>query len=520
LQNYFALWFAKLNTKTKYAILLFAGIASVFSLAPFFIWPIYAIGIIILFNSLDDAKHNKNPLKSAFWRAFTFAFGFFAFGLFWVAQAFLVDAKKFAWLIPFAMSALPACLGLFFGLAGFLYRRFAPDSVLRIFWFALCFGFTEYLRGTLFTGFPWNLPAYIFNAGGYISQSASLIGPYGVSLFILLIFASLNVIWEKNGRLVFIFCAIITVAANIFGYIQLKNAPRQTSDFVVAIGQGGFTQKELWQDENRDLVVSNYINQLKSEAVKNAKLIVWPEGTFPFDLFTDDEVLRAINPLIKDKVLIVGAPHSDFNANPNENENKYFNSLAFLGGSNTKYPDLLAIYDKFHLVPFGEYLPFRKFLNSIGISSLVAYGSDFSPGDAPKILKIGDLPAIDPRICYEIIFPNFNQSQIRAQFIVNSSVDAWYGDYLGPDQHYNQSRWRAIETGTPLVRAAAGGWSGIIDANGRPLHEFRRGNKIISGNLPLFLPQNFYTRYGNGVFLLIMVVFAAITSYKRVIKLQ
>lgn len=508
--NIFANFFETKSTKIKYIILFVLGLLAVFALAPFHIWPLYATAIWGFMIALDDARKNAKPLKSAFWRAFIFGFAHFALGMFWVGQAFLVDAEKFAWLIPFAMSALPAFIGIYYGIAGLLYAKFAPKNANRVFWFAFCFGAIEYLRSILFTGLPWNLSAYIWKAGGIISQSGALIGPFGVGLLTILVFASLNIIREGKSKLIIILDVVIIAFSIGFGAWRLNNATQFDNANKIAVGQAGFSQKDLWDSENRENVINNYIGQLNTKTAKDANIIVWPEGAFPFDLFTDAEALSKINPLIKDKVLIVGAPHADF-----VDPNKYFNSIAFLTGSNDIYPSLLSTYDKFHLVPFGEYLPLRPFFNTLGISSLVAYGTDFSKGESPKVLKIGNLPNIDPRICYEIIFPHFNNGQIRPDMIVNVSVDAWYGDYLGPDQHYNQARWRAIEEGLPLIRAASGGWSGIIDAFGRPISQFRKGNDIISANLPSKLTQTPYSRYSDAIFLLLMVVFAANTYLTR-----
>lgn len=508
--NYFANFFETKSVKIKYIILFVLGLLAVFALAPFHIWPLYAIAIWGLMIALDDSKKSPKPLKSAFWRAFIFGFAHFALGMFWVGQAFLVDAKKFAWLIPFAMSALPAYIGLYYGLAGLLYSKFAPKSANRVFWFAFCFGAIEYLRSILFTGLPWNLSAYIWQAGGIISQSGALIGPFGVGILTILIFASLNVIREGKSKSILILNIIIIAASIGFGAWRLATPVQNNSEIKIAVGQAGFSQKDLWDSANRESVINNYIGQLNTKTAQDANIIVWPEGAFPFDLFSDDEALSKINPLIANKLLIVGAPHADF-----VDPNKYFNSIGFLTGNNDRYPTLLSTYDKFHLVPFGEYLPLRPLFNALGISSLVAYGTDFTKGESPKNIKIGNFPNIDPRICYEIIFPHFNNSQVKSDMIVNVSVDAWYGDYLGPDQHYNQARWRAIEEGLPLIRAASGGWSGVIDSYGRPISQFRNGNSIISVILPNKLTQTPYSKHSDAIFLLLMVVFAANTYRTR-----
>lgn len=507
--------FTNINSKYKYLSLLLGGALCVFGLAPFFIWPLYAFGILLLFIALEDAKTLQNFKTAMFWRSFIFGFGYFAFGMFWVGAAFLVDAQKFAWLMPFAITALPAFLALYYGVFGLFYGALKINSPVKILYFAAGFAFFEYLRGTLFTGIPWNLTAYIFKAGGIISQSASLIGPYGVSLLAIFCFLVPAIINQKNSKYYISFAILIIGFAFAFGAYRLTkpveyidNSPQ------IAIGQTGFTQKELWQEENKQLVVKAYFEQLASKTAKSSDIIIWPEGAFPFDVFSEMDFLVELNQLLNGKYLILGAPRAD----DESTQVKYYNSLAVLRGGNEKLPNLIALYDKTHLVPFGEYLPFRKFFNAIGVSSLVAYGTDFTKGAGATNIKIQGLPIFDPRICYEIIFPNFNKSIVRANMIVNVSVDAWYGDLLGPDQHYNQAKWRTIEEGIPMIRAASGGWSGIVDSFGRSIVEFRSGNRIVSGKIPKAQAQTLYSKLGNSVFFLLVVVFIAISYLWRVKK--
>lgn len=498
--------FSKLSIKAKYAVLAFAGLLAVFAFAPYFVFPLYFIGIIILFIAIDETKTMVNKRRAAFGRGFVFAFFHFALGMFWVGQAFLVDAEKFAWLLPFAITALPAFIASFYGLMSVIYVSFASKGAGRVFLFAACFSLIEFVRSNAFTGLPWNLSAYIFKAGGIISQSAAVFGPFGMGLFIVFVAIAPLVHNEKGGRIIAAFATIITLFSLVFGYYRLNYSKSpKPNETTIAIGQIGLSQKELWDPKNKDKVINLYIDQLKTPQAQNADLIVWPEGTFPTEFFSEASLLETINPLIKGKVLIVGAPRADL-----ENGNVvYFNSMAWLSGKDGQYPLLLALYDKTHLVPFGEYLPYRAFFNAIGIESLVAYGTDFSKSNGPKTISIPGLPTMEPRICYEIIFPGFGLKN-KGEMIVNSSVDAWYGDFLGPDQHYNQARYRAIEEGKPLIRAAAGGWSGIVDPFGRADVEFRKGNQIISAKPTLGQNRTIYSILGELAYFPVWVVFLAI----------
>lgn len=484
-----------------YLFLLLGGIGAVFGFAPFFLAPLYLIGILILFISLDKTT----KLWAAFVRGWFFAFIMLAFSMFWLGAAFLVDAAKFFWLMPFAVTALPAGLGIFWGLAAVLYVKFRPKSAFKAFYFAACFGLAEYLRGTILTGLPWNLPAYIFNAGGLISQNAAWFGPYGISLIVLFVGAAIGCFGMNRGKIILGLAIFFSIFGFGYGFFHLNFSnlsPREKSP-IIATGQGGFSQKELYEFGNEGKVVSTYLDLLKSKEGQHADVIVWPEGTFPFLVLEEPELLFEFNKYIQNKTLVIGAPRR----NIINGEERYLNSMAFIGGT-PQGPRLLGLYDKGHLVPFGEYLPFKSVFNALGISSLVSYGTDFMAGSGPQALKIPNLPSIDPRICYEIIFPNYtNKTTINTDWIVNTSVDAWYGDLLGPDQHYNQARFRAIEQGKPLIRAASGGWSAIVDSFGRPVKEFRKGATLVESPLPLKLESTIYSCQKDIIFIVFLFSF-------------
>lgn len=504
-------WLSRLAPIYLYLLLFCAGGLSVLGHAPFFYWPCFGLGIIALIIALDNAKNNGSSKFSFFLRAFSFGLGYFSCGMFWVGAAFLVDAEKFAWLMPFAVVGLSAFLASYWGIAGLLYGIFANYSPFRVFWFASIFSLMEFARGHLFTGLPWNLPAYIWEAGSSISQSGALIGPYGVSLFTLLVFASFASLVHnatKTTRLIALFGILVSLFGLGYGFFRLeaaKNLEVNRDAPVIAVGQAGFAQRELWQAGNEVKIANTYFNLLNTKAAKTADFVVFPEGAFPFLPLEEPAFLNELNNHIGQKTVAFGIIRSE---PVNSAEYRYFNSIAFLKQGN-QLPELTGLYDKYHLVPFGEYLPFKAFFNALGITSLVAVGEDFSKPTGPKTLKIEDLPRFDPRICYEIIFPGFQKkSNVRADFILNVSVDAWYGDLLGPDQHYNQARWRAIESGQPLVRAASGGWSSITDSFGRAQVELRIGNVMASAKLPATIVAPPYYNHGEVAFLIFSAFFA------------
>jgi apolipoprotein N-acyltransferase len=466
-----------------------AGAISVFGLAPFHIWPAFCIGVsvlLVLLAGSAQAGSAKARLGSGFGRAWCFAFGYFFFGLSWVGEAFLVDAEKFAALMPLAISILPAGLALFWGVAGAAFAMLKPRGALALPVFALVFSAVEVGRSVLFTGFPWNLPAYVWSGGGLMSQSAALVGPHGVGLLTLLMLAAPAVAGLSGWRTVWAVAASATLAALAYGGVRLS-APPATSDTqpVIAAGQAGFTMKELFDRANLDRIKDAYLRLLDSPEAQGADVIVWPEGAFPVFLMENEGLLSDIGARLGDRTLIVGTIRRDLRGMGTN----LHNSMIALRNTTPGDPSSLAVIglaDKHHLVPFGEYLPFRDAFAALGVDDLIAYEGDMISAPAPSVLTIPGLPPADARVCYEVIFPGFNPAATGVtQWIVNVSVDSWYGDGLGPHQHFNQARWRAIETGQPLVRAASGGWSAIVDPYGRVLDSTRDGTRLARARLPV-----------------------------------
>lgn len=495
------------------------GALAVLGHAPFHVWPAFMVSICGLILLLDGASQNPKRLRSAFWRGWSWGFGYFLAGMFWVGNAFLVDAEKFAALMPFAVTALPAAMGVYWGLAAvaaMLVWRAGPSRLLI---FSVCFGISEFTRSHFFTGLPWNLPAYIWKPGEAISQTAGLIGPYGLSLLTLWALAIPVLLLEKGKRrgqsITLVAAGILALGSYAYGLLQLRAAgpisAMTGTGPIIAAGQAGFSQKDVWDPVNTGRIVETYLGLLETPDAQKADIIVWPEGAFPFLLLEEPFVLDQMQARLGSRTLAVGSIRRDLLAG----KALYTNSLLVFdvekGGLTTR-----AVYDKHHLVPFGEYLPLRSLFQIFGIASLVSYDGEMSPGPEPTTLSLPKAPLADPRICYEIVFPSFNkQATGKAAWILNVSIDAWYGDLLGPDQHYAQARYRAIETGLPLVRSASGGWSAIVDRFGRPVAEHRAGAGYATARLPATLGPTFYARYGEVAFGILILGFGLLVVWQH-----
>jgi apolipoprotein N-acyltransferase len=478
--------------------------------APFHLWPFSALAIIGLVITLDGARAQPNPLRSAFWRGWLFSLGAGLAGLFWIANAFLVDAATYGVFAPFALFGLAGGLALFWGAAGWAYGRFRPDGWRRAFLFAALFGLTEWLRATVLTGFPWNLPGHIWAAGGVVSQITSVIGVNGLSMLTLFGFASIVVALEHDDRL-WPRALPVATAALSFMIIIASGQGRlhdRSLDYVQGVGlrivHADIPQNAKWQPENRDRIIERYLALSASDGLESRTHIIWPESALPLLMLEEARVLdAAARRLGDDKVLMTGtvrrsAPVADAN---------YYNAMAALrvmDGLTT----VESIYDKQRLVPFGEFIPLGALVSRLGIHSLAALADGFQPGRQMALMTVPGAPVASPQICYEAIFSGFTpRGADRPGWIVNISNDAWFGTHIGPQQFFNQTRYRAIEEGVPLIRAAVGGTSAVVDPYGRALVTRDAGDEgVVDSALPQALPPPLYALIGDvGVALFILI---------------
>jgi len=471
-----------------------AGAFGTLAFAPFYVFPALLLAYAVLVFLIDGAAKSSHPLRAGALAGWSFGFGFFFAGLYWVGYAFLVDAEQHAWLLPFLALTLPGGLALFFGAAAGLAAKFWRANWQRIFIFAAAFFAAEWLRGHVLTGFPWHLAAYGWGALPSVLQSVSIVGAYGLSLLTLVFGASLALLFDRPRRPDFALgFALLFALLSAWGAWRLAHAdPANIGGVTLRIVQPATSQREKYQPE---FVARNWqrlLDLTRAPAAKPVTHVIWPEAAPPiWWLVRDPVALRDIATLLgRDKVLLTGATRVDFE----NGEPRFYNSFyAFGPGAR-----VLAIFDKFHLVPFGEYLPFEKTLKALGVSQIAGGMSSFSEGPGPRTLAVPGLPPFGPLICYEVIFPGDVVGDERPQWLLNLTDDSWFGPDAGPAQHLLIARVRAIEEGLPIVRAANSGISGVIDAYGQMrarLDLDRRG--FIDAPLPIALPETLYARWGN-----------------------
>lgn len=505
-----------------------AGGASVLALAPFFVWPILWLALPTLVKLIDGAIDDSARTGSARWYrsrpaaaaevGWWFGFGYFFAGLFWIGEAFLVDAESFAFLMPFAVLAMPAGLALFYAAATALAAPFWRTGVYRVLALALSLAAIEWLRGHVLSGFPWNVLGYALTYPVSLMQSVAVFGIYGLTLIAVLVFALPPILWSeiagRTGRRLAVGVAVLPLLAGIVvGHVRIALGHAAAVPGVkIRIVQPSVLQRDKWRPENQQRIFLDHLDLSRRNAtgavdnLSGITHVVWPEAAMPFFPLDTPEALAAIGELLPDKtVLIAGALRAEKAPPKSPRLRIFFNSLLVFGKGGL----LLTRYDKIHLVPFGEFLPLRRVLEAIGLRELTYVMGTFDAGPSPRpLLGIPGLPPAAPLICYEAIFPGaVVQGPERPGVMVNVTNDGWFGNTTGPRQHLHQARVRAVEEGVPILRAANNGVSAAFDAYGRPLGYIGldvRG--VIDVDLPVALHPPPYARFGDSIFFTIWLL--------------
>lgn len=482
-------WWQDARGRAPFFLLILLGAISVLGHAPFFIAPAFLMCFALFWVRIDAmTRWAICPKRAIFWSGWAFAFGYFLAGLYWIGSAFLVRGGMYVWIMPLCVPVLPAGLSLFWAFATSLYARFRSSHLwLRAVTFALCLFITEWLRGHILTGFPWNLPGYIFEGGQPISQSASLFGIYGLTFLALLLGASIGP-FLLNIRQNFVAPALfVLIFCGLFGWGHMRLSDQsavQMTGLNIRVVQAGINQSRKFDPIYYDEIITRYTDLTRSAGTQDIDVIIWPEGAIPGLVLERNEVMeQIISALRPGQTLVLGVTRRD-------NKYNYYNSMASISVAADGSASLTALYDKQKLVPFGEYFPGGHLIDKLNIPTLSAAVSSFTKGE-PGVFAPPGLPPASAQICYEIIFPGFTDlaATPRPEYILNISNDAWYGRSTGPWQHINQVRYRAIESGLPVVRSASNGMSGFIDPMGRHItHTSPYDVGVIDGTLPRPLP--------------------------------
>lgn len=482
----------------RFALNILLGALSVLGHAPFYLWPVTIICLALLMLRLDGAHRLARPRRAGFLRGFAFGLGYFLAGLYWIGSAFIARGPAFIPYMPFAILLLAAGLALFWALAGLVYVRLTRDgatSLWRAGIFASVFFIAEFLRGHVFSGFPWNLPGYIFPAGKAISQIASIVGIYGLTALVFFLSASLA-LWVNQKQKWGSFALSALLLATCFGYgtLRLANAEiRYVEGVKLRIVHANIPQRDKFDPTKYVSTANTYLELSVSTGFEDVTHIIWPEGAVPGLMFEDQGLMVAIDTMFRSgagepPVFITQTLRAE--PKPGSSKPAYYNAAAAVTFKDGQPPVISPYYDKQKLVPFGEFIPGGALMEKIGLHSLSSALESMTAGKNGDVPALPGLPPASIQICYEIVFPGFTarsqpQDGQSAKWILNLSNDSWYGNSAGPHQHINQARYRAIEQGLPVVRATSGGISGVIDPYGRQLNKLGLGEQgVIDARLP------------------------------------
>jgi apolipoprotein N-acyltransferase len=470
-------------------LLLLGGMAAL-GQAPVGAWPLSILGFALLYGVFS---------RAAGWRqaagiGWAFGTGFFLIALNWIIEPFLVDVARHGWMAPFALLGLAAGLALFWAVALGLGRALGGGAL----GFVGGLGLIELARGYVLTGFPWAQPGHVL-IDTPLLHWASYLGSLGLTALVLLAAVAL---WATmtGGRRALLALGAMAVLWPM-GALLTPNAGAAPEAAMVRLIQPNAPQHEKWDP---DKIQGFFDRQLAFSAAGETRpdLIVWPETAVPVMLERAATTLEVISDAAGSVPVVVGLQRRD--------EMRLFNTLALVeaGGS------VAAVYDKHHLVPFGEYMPYGDQLARFGIHGMAAKdGQGFSSGPGAQVIEMGALGRALPLICYEGVFPqDLRAAPGRADFILLITNDAWFGKFSGPYQHLAQARLRSAEFGLPMIRVANTGVSAMIDAAGRVTESLPLGEAgWRDAALPPPLPPTVYARLGDAPMLVIFLIFLGLS---------
>jgi apolipoprotein N-acyltransferase len=495
----------------RYGLAFVLGVLAAGGLEPLSLFPLLLIAFTGLVWLLDGATEGR----ARFILGWLFGFGFFVAGLHWIAFPLLVDADRFAWMIPFALVLLPGAFGLLIGAATWTATRIVPEGGSRVLALAVAWAAAEWIRGHVFTGFPWNLVGYTWIDVASLLPAAGLMGVYGLSL--LTVFAAAAPAALARGRSAQRTAVPAVGALAIFGalgvYGALQHTPTPTGEVVVRlrIVQANIPQKLKWDAGERETNLLRHVQLSRTPGHETRDLIIWPETASTFAVRDGATVTQVIARAVSGEArVLTGVPR----VTGAGDTLRAFNSLIAVDGE----ANVQASYDKHHLVPFGEYLPLRTVLARLGIDKIVQ-GSpvDFSPGDGVRTVHLAGVPGFSPLICYEAIFPgSVAVDRDRPAWLLSITNDAWFGSGAGPAQHFAMARMRAAEEGLPLVRAANTGISAVVDSLGQVRDRLDIGQRgVIDADLPPGRMPTLYARFGDLIFFTLLGLAVLVLAARR-----
>jgi len=502
----------------NYIYIIFLGALSSYSLPPYNYFIINFITFSLFFIFIFKKKKTSNN-KSFFKYGWYFGFGYFIFSLYWIAISLTFD-QSFKFLIPVTIVLLPAFLAIFYGLMTYFFSIFYSKNVIVSFFiFSILFGTTEFLRGSILTGFPWNLISFSFSNSIYFIQVLSIIGTYSFNLICISLFTIPALFILRNSRVEIMVCfffIIISAAFLKFGYTKNNNFNSLESidnSYTIKAISPNISLDRFYTKRDEQKIINELI-ELSAPTKIKPTIFLWPEGIISDSYLKDMSIYKNLflNNFGEHDLIIMG-----LNSIETKNgKNIFFNSMAIF---NNKL-NLISKYNKVYLVPFGEFIPFENIIGLIGLKTVTNNYQSFSSGETRTPFNIKnskiDLNLL-PLICYEIIYSGKLSRDNNFDYIINISEDGWFGNSIGPKQHFSHSVFRSIESGKYIIRSTNNGISAIINPMGIVEQKVEFGS---TGYVELteskLVKSTTFMLYGNKIFLILILIYIfLIFSFNR-----
>ena len=495
------------------------GAISSLSLPPvnFFFINFFTLSILFIF--LFKKLKNRLNKKLFFYYGWIFGFGYFLSSLYWITISLTFD-ENFTFLVPIAIILIPAFLSIFYGIVTFIFYLLNFKSLLSSFFvFSLLFGITEFIRGNVFTGFPWNLIIYSFSENLDFISLISLIGTYSFNLIIISFYSSPAIYILRKSKKDIVVCIIILMMPILFlsyGSFYKKtflSYEIKTNPYIIRAIGSNISLDRFYNNGDTRTVIDELIKLSSPEKTKKI-FFLWPEGIIP-NIYQDELILYKelfAQNFNENHLIGLGLNSRNFD----ENKQEYFNSFSIFNNN----LELVYNYNKINLVPFGEFLPFEKFLNKIGLKTITNNFGSFTSGENRKVGEIksnSQKLKFLPLICYEIIYSGSLKNKSKFDLILNISEDGWFGKSIGPKQHFAHSKFRAIETGKYIIRSANNGITAIINPLGEIEQKIDYGEAgFIDFKKRRDVDLTFFSLYGNKIFIILILLYIfLIFSFNR-----
>ncbi|MBY0355933.1 MAG: apolipoprotein N-acyltransferase [Rickettsiales bacterium] len=499
-------WLSSLTGARRKALLMILGVFATLSLPPFFAFPLLFSSFSSLLWLIIHSKTDKEAFGAGWW----FGAGFFVSGLYWFAYALLVDAAKFGWMIPFAVFGISGILAIYTGVVAWLTRLLRHhDRFNWVLGFAALWMAGEWLRGYLFTGFPWNLIGYSFNGSEVTLQAASIFGAYGLGGIVVLV-SSLPVLFmvpirasgqRRINAIVSGVIFLLLLALGMWGQQRLMaHPPKNIANVRVRLVQPATDQYHKSNPSERQGLIRQQIEMSLSAGFETITHVVWPETAMPYYFSSHDYWASELAQVVPaGGLLLTGVVRPETSKSGDKLLNIY-NSFSALDDSGR----VVAQYDKRKLVPFGEFVPLRHVLP---LDKITPGAIDFTSGKRSGLVETVMGVQFFPLICYESIFPHLSAGAWPAS-LLNITNDGWFGLSTGPYQHLEMSRMRAVEQGVAMIRASNSGVSAVFDPYGREVASLGLGKRgVLDSAVPESTSQpTFYGLYGEALELGLLLV--------------